>query len=301
MRSVLVWLHAVRPRTLLLSVTSVLMGSFLAAYHFSFRYDVFIFSLLTAVLLQVLSNLSNDYGDAMHGADHAGRIGPARMVQSGLITAANMKLAIVITVLFTLTSGILLLYLSLQSIRSMLFFLILGLAAIAAAIFYTAGKKPYGYRGWGDVMVFLFFGLVGVEGVFYLHTHQLLITGLLPASVVGFLSTAVLNVNNLRDYESDARAGKSTWIVQWGIARGKFYHAVLISLAFLCALAFSLLILFDTGALMPMLSLLVFPFLFKHLHKVMRMHNLADLDPELKKVALSAFAYSLLLGIGILS
>jgi 1,4-dihydroxy-2-naphthoate octaprenyltransferase len=294
------WLHAFRLRTLPLSFSCIITGSFLAAYHFSFRWQITALALLTTLFLQILSNLSNDYGDTVHGADSKERIGPQRAVQSGSISMENMKTAIIVFALLAFSSGLLLLYVSLEKITSLFLFLLLGVAAIAAAIKYTAGKNPYGYKGWGDVFVFIFFGIVGVEGTFYLHTKNFLITGLLPAGVVGLLSVAVLNLNNMRDHISDAKAGKNTLVVKMGFANAKKYHAVLITLAFLCALAFALIILFDNGALMPFVSLLIFPFLFFHLKNVFETENPAALDSELKKVALSTFLYSLLFGVGLM-
>jgi 1,4-dihydroxy-2-naphthoate octaprenyltransferase len=293
------WLHAFRLRTLPLSFSAVITGSFLAGYHFSFRWEVAILALLTALFLQILSNLSNDYGDSIHGADNAERIGPQRAIQSGSISVGNMKKAIVIFAVLAFLSGLLLLYVSLNISLSFFLFLSLGLLAIAAAIRYTVGNNPYGYKGLGDVFVFIFFGIVGVEGTFYLHTHRLLISGLLPASVIGLLSVAVLNLNNMRDHIADAQAGKNTLVVKMGFNNAKKYHASLIIIAFLCALAFALINFIDRGMLMPFLSLLVFSFLFIHLKKVMQTEHPARLDAELKKVTLSVLAYSILFGLGL--
>jgi 1,4-dihydroxy-2-naphthoate polyprenyltransferase len=297
---IFVWLHAFRLRTLPLSFSCIIAGSFLAAYHFSFNWQITLLALLTTLFLQILSNLSNDYGDTVHGADSNERIGPQRAVQAGLISKKQMKIAMFIFAVLAFSSGILLLLVSLKKTATLILFLLLGIAAIAAAIKYTAGKNPYGYMGLGDVFVFIFFGIVGVEGTFYLHTKSFLITGLLPASTIGLLSVAVLNLNNMRDHISDAKAGKKTMVVRMGFENAKKYHAALIILAFLCATCFSMLMWLDNGAVMPFICLLVFPFLFFHLKKVMRTNNHSELDNELKKVALSTFLYSLLFGAGLM-
>lgn len=293
------WLSAFRLRTLPLAFSCIITGSFLAALY-SFKWQVTLLALLTTLFLQVLSNLANDYGDTIHGADSADRTGPMRAVQSGAISKEAMKIAVIACALLAFASGIFLLYVALDDFKSILFFILIGLLAIAAAIKYTAGSNPYGYKGLGDLFVFIFFGWVGVEGVFYLHTQTYSINGLLPASVVGFLSVAVLNLNNMRDHISDAKAEKNTMVVKMGFNNAKKYHAALLALAFLCALTFSVLMWLDTGALLPFISLAVFVFLFMHLKKVWQTTNPGDLDSELKKVALSTFIYSLLFGLGIL-
>jgi 1,4-dihydroxy-2-naphthoate octaprenyltransferase len=293
------WLSAFRLRTLPLAFSCIITGSALAALY-NFKWQITALALLTTLFLQVLSNLANDYGDTIHGADSADRTGPLRTVQSGAISKEAMKTAVMAFALLAFTSGIFLLYVALDNFKSILFFILLGLSAIAAAIKYTAGTNPYGYKGLGDLFVFVFFGWVGVEGVFYLHTQLFSVNGLLPASVIGFLSVAVLNLNNMRDHISDAKAGKNTLVVKMGFQNAKKYHAALLVLAFLCAIIFSVLMWLDTGALLPLVSLTVFVFLFIHLKKVSATTNPADLDSELKKVALSTFIYSLLFGLGIL-
>jgi 1,4-dihydroxy-2-naphthoate polyprenyltransferase len=293
------WLSAFRLRTLPLAFSCIITGSFLAALY-TFKWEITLLALLTTLFLQILSNLSNDYGDTVHGADSADRIGPQRAVQSGNISKASMKMAMIVCALLALISGLSLLYVALDNVKTILIFLLLGLSAIAAAIKYTAGKNPYGYKGLGDLFVFIFFGIVGVEGVFFLHTQDFSVNGLLPASAIGLLSVAVLNLNNMRDHVSDAKAGKNTLVVKMGFETAKKYHATLIVLAFLCALAFSILMWVDTGVVLPFIHLLVFVFLFAHLKKVFATTNPALLDPELKKVALSTFIFSILFGIGLM-
>jgi 1,4-dihydroxy-2-naphthoate octaprenyltransferase len=233
------WLSAFRLRTLPLAFSCIITGSFLAALY-TFKWEITLLALLTTLFLQILSNLSNDYGDTVHGADSADRIGPKRAVQSGKISKASMKMAMIVFALLALISGLLLLYIALDNVKTILIFLLLGLSAITAAIKYTAGKNPYGYKGLGDLFVFIFFGIVGVEGVFFLHTQAFSVNGLLPASAIGLLSVAVLNLNNMRDHVSDAKAGKNTLVVKMGFENAKRYHAALIILSFLCAHTFSI-------------------------------------------------------------
>ncbi len=226
------WISSLRLRTLPLALSGIGMGSFLAAEYRVFKWPVFIFASITAILLQILSNLANDYGDAKHGADGAGRIGPDRGLQSGDISLPEMRNAIIATTLLALLSGFTLLYIAAKGDTGFLIsFLILGLLCIAAAIKYTVGKKPYGYAGLGDISVFFFFGPVAVAGTFYLYTHALKPDMLLPAAAIGLLSCGVLNINNMRDHLNDREAGKKTLVVRIGLAKARLYHIGLIAVA----------------------------------------------------------------------
>ena len=188
-----------RLRTIPLAISSILMGSFLSAADGLFRWEVLLFASMTAIFLQVLSNLANDYGDSIHGADSADREGPSRSVQTGAISASTMKSAIAVFAVLSLCSGIALIFLSDLSTKESWLFFGLGLAAIAAAYYYTNGSRPYGYSGLGDISVFLFFGMLGVLGTYYLHTGSFGGILILPAMTVALFSVAVLNVNNIRD------------------------------------------------------------------------------------------------------
>ncbi|WP_291785670.1 1,4-dihydroxy-2-naphthoate octaprenyltransferase, partial [Cecembia sp.] len=201
------WMHAIRLRTLPLALSCIFMGSFLAAYTGHLRWEVLILAALTTVFLQILSNLANDYGDSVHGADSVERKGPIRAVQSGLISLKEMKRAMFILAGLSLLTGLVLLYVAVQNWVTFSLFLFLGLLAIWAAISYTSGKNPYGYVGLGDLSVFLFFGLLGVAGTYFLHSLSLSWSILWPAFSLGCFSTAVLNINNIRDIESDQKAG----------------------------------------------------------------------------------------------
>ncbi|MES2798349.1 MAG: 1,4-dihydroxy-2-naphthoate octaprenyltransferase, partial [Bacteroidota bacterium] len=224
------WIEAARPRTLPLALASILMGSFLAAHEGDFSWKIFVLTALTTVILQVLSNFANDYGDTQNGADLTGRQGPMRAVQSGQITQKQMLQAIVFTSSLALFSGLALLYFALKEadMQSFLMFLGLGILCILAAITYTAGKNPYGYAGFGDISVLIFFGLVGVLGTYFLQTKTFQFNIILPALTSGFFAVAVLNINNLRDIDSDKLATKKTIPVRFGKSFGIKYHRFLV-------------------------------------------------------------------------
>jgi len=232
------WIKASRPRTVLLSFSGVLLGGFIAIKagpSTSSGTWVFLFCVLTAVLLQILSNLANDYGDYKKGTDGAKRVGPQREMQSGAITEKEMKLGLGITVGLCLASGALLIFVFAKlSWQELAVFTALGIGAVLAALLYTLGKHPYGYRGLGDFYCFLFFGWAAVAGTFYLATKILDFSILLPASAMGFLSNAVLNINNMRDYENDKASGKNSLVVKLGLKKAFVYHCLLIGLAFVC-------------------------------------------------------------------
>ncbi len=291
------WLKAFRLRTLPLALSCIFLGSALASSNGYFNKHVFILAILTTVFLQILSNLSNDYGDSIHGADNAERVGPTRAVQSGAITARQMKKAIIVFIVLSLISGIALVYEGTKDIDLSygILFILLGLAAIAAAIKYTAGKNPYGYRGLGDLFVFLFFGIVGVTGTYYLHHHELQSALFLPASAIGFLSTAVLNLNNMRDRIPDERAGKRTLVVHLGQERSKYYHLFLLSAANICAIIY---VCMNYDNPKQFLFLMIVPIHIMNLKKVFTQNNPGSLDPELKKIALSTLLFAILLGAG---
>lgn len=227
------WLNAARLKTLPLAILSILVGTCLAAKTSTISYLTLFLSLTTAILLQILSNLANDYGDALKGTDNDARIGPKRVMQQGLIKASAMKKAICITVFLSLLSGAALIFTALNQHQDILGFSLLGLVAIFAAIGYTLGNKPYGYQGLGDLSVFVFFGLLGVSGSDYLQSGQFDSTHLLPAAAIGLLATGVLSINNLRDIENDAACGKKTLAVRLGLKKAKRYHLALLVTSFL--------------------------------------------------------------------
>lgn len=293
------WIVTFRLRTLPLSLSTIILGSLLAAYKGSFDVQVFIWAILTTLFLQILSNLANDYGDAVHGVDSQGRIGPKRSLQTGAITLREMRRAVILFVVLSLVAGVVLLYFSFRDVQSWsgIWMFLIGLGAIAAALKYTVGKNPYGYAGFGDVFVFIFFGLVGVVGSYFLHVHQVTIAEFLPAASVGFFSTGVLNLNNLRDRDNDAAFGKRTLVVKLGLERAKRYHAALLILGMLTAICYSV---FHPAAGWKWIYLLSFPLIIRSILKVLRNNNPVDLEPELKNLSLSTLLFSILFGIGLI-
>jgi 1,4-dihydroxy-2-naphthoate octaprenyltransferase len=287
------WISAARPRTLPLALSSILMGSFLAAYKDQFDVLIFILSCLTTILLQVLSNFANDYGDTQNGADLKGRVGPKRAVQSGEISVEAMKKMIYLFIGLSLVSGITLLYISFKDSSSSNFygFLILGFLSIAAAYFYTAGKKPYGYSGFGDISVFIFFGLVGVLGSNFLYTKIFDFNLIFPAIYCGMLAVGVLNLNNIRDIDSDLLAGKFTIPARIGKPRAIIYHWIILLTG-----ASSLVIFTFQESLSHFYFLISFALLIWNAIQVKKMQNP---DPLLKQLALSSLFSVVFFGIEI--
>ena len=293
MRKVSVWINAARLRTLPLSLSGILVGTALGSMHGSFDRYIFILAILTTVGFQVTSNFANDYGDGVKGTDNQNRVGPKRVYQSGLLTRAELKRGIIISISICAILVVALLYFSFgqEHLIYILIFGALGIASIWAAIRYTIGTSAYGYKGFGDLFVFLFFGLVAVIGSMFLYTKSLDFSAFLPAVTVGLLSTAVLNLNNLRDYKSDKLANKNTVIVLMGINNGKVYHIFLIWISFVSILIFTILH-FDNWKNMVHLS--AFVPIFIHLNAMWRVKNTVLLDPELRKLALATFLWSIL-------
>ena len=290
------WIQAARLRTLPLSVSGIIVGSFYAMSQAMFNWKIIIFALSTTLGLQILSNFANDYGDGIKGTDNENRVGPKRAIQSGVITPEAMKRALVITSILTLISAILLIYVAFKdhNLGFSLFYLGLGILAIASAIRYTVGNSAYGYRGYGDVFVFLFFGLVSTLGIYFMFAKEMDWFLLLPATAIGFLSVAVLNLNNMRDEESDRKSNKNTLVVKMGGANAKVYHYFLVISAMVLMLEFSYFKEFNIDQYIFVLAYIP---LIKHLVTVYKNKNPKELDPELKKVALSTFVLSILLSL----
>lgn len=309
------FIKAARLRTLPLSVSGIIVGSYLGSHHnflpiYKKYFDtticvsevpiiqqpIFWLAILTTIGFQVLSNFANDYGDGVKGSDK-NRIGEARMVSSGAITPKQMKMAMIITTIITLIIALLLIYVAFGSENfgySILFFF-LGIASIAAAIKYTVGNSAYGYSGFGDVFVFLFFGLLSVVGSYFLYTKTIQFAIFLPAISIGLLSTAVLNLNNLRDREEDQKNNKNTLVVKLGVKKAKIYHYLLILIALVTALTY---VFVDYKSIFQLLFLVAFIPLFINIKTVADNKVPAELDSELKKVALSTFLFAILFGIG---
>lgn len=292
------WISAARLRTLPLALSSILFGSACSIYFGFFNGVIFAFAILTTILLQVLSNYANDYGDAVSGKDNEGRIGPLRAVASGEIGRASMKKAVGLFSVLSLLSGLTLLFLAFKNNWLYLsIFLLLGLAAIAAAVKYTIGKNPYGYKGLGDIFVFIFFGLVGVLGSFFLYSMKIEWSVVLPAVSAGMLSVAVLNFNNMRDLDNDRLTGKITLAVRLGLQRAKQYQYLLIVLAFLSLIAFALI---EDFRLQQYLFLGLAPLFAQMIKSMIKINKPQEFDPFLKKTALGTFGLSILFLISVL-
>lgn len=298
MTTVKSWIKAARLRTLPLAFASILVGSAIAFQEGDFKFSVAVLTLLTAVLLQVLSNFANDYGDAVSGVDSSDRKGPDRMVQSGAISRKSMRNALIVTATLTFFSGTFLLYIAFPGDwQRALIFLSIGLAAIVAAIKYTVGKNPYGYAGFGDLFVFVFFGIVAVAGTFFLQTGRLDLQVLLPASSLGLFAIGVLNVNNIRDIDSDKEAGKYSIPVRIGKKNAVIYHAILLQLGMILSIVYSFLnfntwwnFIFVLANILLILNI-----------KAVSTKPSSELDPYLKQMALSTLLFSLLFTLGLLA
>ena len=287
-----IWLDAARPKTLPLALVSILTGSVLAFSDHHFSLSVAVLAFITATLLQILSNLANDYGDAVKGTDNDARLGPTRAIQSGAVTQKTMRQAIIINIIFTIIAGLILVLHALTNWESILAFLGLGLLAILAAIAYTVGNKPYGYVGLGDISVFTFFGLLGVAGTYFLHTGVVDPSLALPAIGCGLLAVAVLNINNMRDIENDERCGKRTVAVRLGQHRAKQYHVVLLASG---VIAFSAYLLLQPAPMWLMLPFLLSVFItYKHGHAVWLAKQPAEIAPMMPIVVKCSLVTNLL-------
>lgn len=293
------WIEAARPRTLPLSLSCILMGCFLAAATGQFSWPVALLSVLTTALLQILSNFANDYGDAVNGKDTELREGPRRAVHSGSITPSSMLKAIILFSVLSLISGISLLTIALQNAPANTFYVFLGIgiACIIAAITYTAGKRPYGYVGLGDLSVLIFFGWVGVLGSNYLHTLNWNWGLLLPATSCGLFAVGVLNINNIRDIESDRATGKNSIPVRLGRPNAIVYHWLILLVGMACVLIYTIQ---NFSGYTSLIFLLSFPFFIKNGLAVSRLQKASELDPYLKQMALSTLLFVVLFGIGVI-
>jgi len=293
------YIEAARLRTLPLSISGIIVGSFIAASQGFFNWLICLLALLTTVGFQIISNFANDYGDGIKGTDNDNRVGPKRAIQSGIISPKQMLNAIKVSIVITFLIAILLIYVSFkkEDFLNIFIFLILGIASIIAAIKYTVGKKAYGYSGLGDVFVFLFFGLLSVVGSYYLFAKHLNIELFLPAISVGLLSVGVLNLNNMRDRASDVISGKNTLVVKIGENSAKHYHYLLLFTAFITAIIY---VIINFQNYFQFLFLIAFIPIIKHALVVYNNKRPKLLDSELKKLALSTFLFAILFGISLL-
>ena len=291
------WLSAIRLRTLPLSVSGIIIGTCFAYYNGYFNILILILAILTTISLQILSNLANDYGDGIKGTDNNNRVGPQRAIQSGAITPEQMFEAIKVNILIIILLVFLLIYTAFGKGHFLFTFLFIGLAGVSvyAAMSYTIGKKAYGYKGLGDIFVFIFFGFVSVVGSYFLYTRHLDHQVFLPAVTIGLLSVGVLNLNNMRDIDSDKSSNKMTLAVKLGKKKAKVYHLLLIIGALVISFLFALLYY---SSVYNLLCFLAYIPLLIHIKAVVKAKEPSDFDPQLKILALTTFAFSLLLGIG---
>lgn len=302
------YIQAARLRTLPLSVSGIIVGSTLGNNFIQrntsgyglicmdfpsvLESKIFWLAILTTIGFQILSNFANDYGDGVKGTD-VNRQGEQRMVASGVISPKQMKRAMIVTTILTLISALALIYTAFgrENFGYSVLFFVLGIASIIAAIKYTVGDNAYGYSGFGDVFVFLFFGWLSVVGSYFLYTKQLNWQVFLPATSIGLLSVAVLNLNNMRDRIEDIKHNKITLAVKLGSQGVKIYHYCLISGALICALCYAYL---NDFVLKQYLFLIAFIPLFLNIVVVAKNIIHKELDGELKKVALSTFLFAVL-------
>lgn len=297
MKKIKPWLSAMRLRTLPLSVSGIILGSCFAYYNGHFNPWILFFAILTTISLQILSNLANDYGDGIKGTDNDERVGPQRAIQSGAITPNEMFEAIRFNVIVVIILTLSLLWVAFgpNNFLYIILFVILGGLSVYAALNYTMGNSPYGYRALGDVFVFIFFGLISTIGSYVLYMQVLDHVVVLPAIALGLLSVGVLNLNNMRDIESDTNAGKITLAVKLGLSRAKKYHFILIIGAMLITVIFSILYYVAPYNFMYLLAFIP---LIIHVKKIKSAIEPDDFDSQLKVLALSTFLFSLLLGVG---
>lgn len=302
------WLQAARLRTLPLSISGILLGSFIARWrlvHIGENWDwrIFALAMLVTLLYQILSNFANDYGDGVRGTDRfRDKNAEKRAIASGIISVKQMKMAVISTAILAMIMTMGLLYTAFfpHYILEFYVFIGLGILCILAAVGYTMGKKPYGYLGLGDIMVFIFFGWISVGGSYFLFTKVWSWDILLPASAIGMLSVAVLNLNNMRDLESDKLAGKNTLALRLGFKRAMIYQIVLMQLPLILVLIFllknELQIKGNYYAFMVMV--LFFPMTAMR-RKIMKVKSPKELDPFLKQVGIITLMMAVLLAIGL--
>jgi len=298
MASLKSWIKAARLRTLPLAMSGILMGAALSYLDRGFNRTVTILAVVTALFIQIFSNFANDFGDSQKGTDNQHRVGPKRTVQSGEISPTQMKIGMIVLIVLSLATGIWLVAEGTKGLdmTTFLLFLAFGIVALIAAYRYTAGSNPYGYAGFGDVAVFLFFGLLPVVGTYFLNTHQINPELFLPAISIGLFSTGVLNLNNMRDIENDRNSKKNTMVVRMGSVHAKIYHSLLILLGMLAAVIF---IALNSTSTFQWLFLLSFPFFIVDLMQISKITKPQKFDPFLKKLSLTTLFFTVLFGVGI--
>ena len=291
-------IKSMRLRTLPLSLAGVIFGVMLAADKTDVSPWTAALIFLTTVCLQILSNLSNEFGDTLSGTDSADRQGPKYALGSGDMTIGDIKKLILMFIGLCVISGLAMIQVSFGSLfkTESICLEALGAAAIVGAMKYTLGKNPYGYRGLGDVFVFIFFGLVSVLGGYYVAARELPpLIMLLPASAIGCFSVGVLNVNNIRDMKTDA-VNRVTVAIKLGMKGARIYQTILVTLGWALILVFCAVYDFAPGHYIFIITL---PLYIKHLQGVWTRSERA-LDPMLPMLVISTFFLSILAGAGFL-
>ena len=288
-----IWLMAARPRTLPAAVAPVLVGTAAAVQWLGHlpRWGAFVAALVGSIFIQIGTNLANDYSDAKRGADTADRLGPVRVTSAGLVTPQRVMRATWIAFAIAIACGIYL------ATVAGLVILLIGAVSIAAGVLYTGGPRPYGYAGLGEVFVFLFFGLVAVNGSYYVQVEQLDALPLGLSIAIGFLATAILVVNNVRDLETDRRAGKNTSAVRMGRASAINLYKLLVVGAFVL-LPFT--IWAGECQWWPLLGLLAIPLAIKPIRTLETRTDGPALNKTLAATGGLLAVYSLLVTIGLL-
>jgi 1,4-dihydroxy-2-naphthoate octaprenyltransferase len=286
-----IWLMAARPRTLPAAIAPVLVGTALAMTVADLRVGGFAAALLGAIFIQVGTNLSNDYSDARRGADTEERLGPVRVTAGGLVPPKRVLVATYVTFGLAVLCGAYLVYLAGPIL------LAIGAASILAGVLYTGGPRPYGYEGLGEVFVFLFFGLVAVAGSYYVQTEEVTWEAFALAVPVGLLAAAILVVNNVRDLETDRRAGKRTLAVRLGRPRARTIFGLMVYGAFL-----TVPIPWIAGSLSPwlLLPLVLIPPAVELVRLVRTHSDGPTLNDALARTGLLQLGFCILLSIGLL-
>ena len=299
MASLQSWIKASRLRTLPLAMSGILMGAALSYFDSGFQMKITVLAIVTALFIQIFSNFANDYGDSQKGTDNKHRVGPQRTIQSGEINVKEMKVGMAVLIALSLTTGIWLIAEGTKGLdpTAFLLFLGFGIVALIAAYRYTGGSNPYGYAGFGDVAVFLFFGILPVAGTYFLNSHMINPEIFLPAVSIGLFSTGVLNLNNMRDIENDRNSGKKTVVVRMGSDRSRLYHTSLIAIGWLTAILFVAL---RFQSVNQALFLLTAPLFIRDLIKINWIREPRQLDPFLKKLSIATLLFTLLFGIGMI-
>lgn len=299
MASLQSWIKASRLRTLPLAMSGILMGAALSYFDGGFQMKITVLAIVTALFIQIFSNFANDYGDSQKGTDNKHRVGPQRTIQSGEINMKEMKVGMAVLIALSLTTGIWLIAEGTKGLdpTAFLLFLGFGIVALIAAYRYTGGSNPYGYAGFGDVAVFLFFGILPVAGTYFLNSHMINPEIFLPAVSIGLFSTGVLNMNNMRDIDNDRNSGKKTVVVRMGSERSRLYHTSLIAIGWLTAILFVAL---RFQSVYQALFLLTAPIFIRDLVKINQIQEPRQLDPFLKKLSIATLLFTLLFGIGMI-